>query len=95
MIDTLFWWTGCFAWALAAVLAVACGLPDGEPHTGVTIITFYDFGPVVWRVLPENRATFDRLKQVGYHFHHVGGTWYLGLSLPTWLSRRLSRLRQH
>ena len=89
MIDALFWWTGCIVWTLVAVFAVACGLPDGGALKGVTLLTFYDLGPVIWRVLPENRVRFERLQKAGYHFLHVSGNWHLGLSLPTWLSRRM------
>jgi hypothetical protein len=87
--DALFWWTGGIVWTLAAVLAIACGLPEGGTYKGVTLLTFYGFGPVIWRVTPENKATFERLREVGYHFLHIGGSWNLGFSLPTWLSRRL------
>ena len=89
MVDAIFWWTGCIAWTGFAVLLVACGFPDGRPQKGVTVLAFYGFGPVIWRMLPENSALFDRLKQAGYHFNHVVGNYYVGLSLPTWLSRKL------
>jgi hypothetical protein len=94
ILDAIFWWTGMFVWIVAVALLALCALPEGEALPGVTRLTLFDFGPVIWRTSPKNINTFNRLKEVGYHFAPLGRGWNLGLSIPTWLYRLIHSKRR-
>lgn len=94
MSELFFWWTGVVFWICAGGFSVIGGLPSGETLKGCVRLTFYEFGLVVWRLLPGNMEVFARLESLQYNFMHVAGDWYIGLSIPRWVSRRLRKLVQ-